>query len=54
MPGPVPGKHWFCGVPWGSPTIALIPLEDSATDVPNATEAAGAARGVPLDQVVPF
>jgi hypothetical protein len=41
------------GPPHGSPTAAVVPLPESATDVPKASEFTGAVRGVPEDQESP-
>jgi hypothetical protein len=39
--------------PHGSPTAAVVPLPDSATDVPKADEFGGIVRGVPADHEAP-
>jgi hypothetical protein len=39
--------------PHGSPTAAVVPLPESATDVPKAVEFTGAVRGVPEDHESP-
>jgi hypothetical protein len=41
------------GPPQGSPTAAVVPLPESATDVPKADEFGGVARTGPEDHELP-
>ena len=41
------------GPPHGSPTAAVVPLPESATDVPKADEFGGVARTGPEDHELP-
>jgi hypothetical protein len=40
--------------PPGSPTIAVVPLADIATEVPKSSAVSGTESGVPADHVVPL
>ena len=44
----------LAGPPHGSPTAAVVPLPESATDVPKASEFGGGVRGVPEDHELPW